>query len=127
MKTLKWLVIVLACACPPCLWSACETETTEDGCAIDADYECLRFAQKLDDTRFFCSNSGNLSSDEQIDEDISFEILHDKCLETAERVCLPRETYDNCTNYQIECDTEKNELYVWGDCQVVIGMETINQ
>lgn len=123
MKAIHWLVLVIACASPPCLWSACQTEESNNDCPVDIEQECLNFSNALGEERVTCYNWGDLSSDEQIERGAEFTELYNRCLDMGSWTCFNTETYHECVSTGIGCDMEEGEVVVWGACMTIIGAE----
>lgn len=120
MKALKWLVIVLACSCPPCLWSACEQPTTCDRRAWD---KCVQFMAAVDEELTDCREGANLTYDEWNEQRTNWIGMFERCTALVDdEICPSLDVYDECLNDSIGCDLENRQVVVWGACLEIIGM-----
>jgi hypothetical protein len=114
MKTLKWLVILIACCAPPCLWSACDSADERD--SYESTEICDEFYQALLDEWSICSN-GN----ERVKANLTD--MRQKCENTVKAGTVPYSIYAECIGYGIGCDMETGHVVVIEPCFAVLGAD----
>ena len=114
MKTLKWLVIVIACCAPPCLWSACDSADERE--SSENAQDCEEFYQALMDEWTICSNG-----DSQVKENLSE--MKQWCENTVNSAQVPIEMYNECVDVGIGCDMETGHVVIIEPCLMIINAE----
>lgn len=114
MKTLKWLVILVACCAPPCLWTACENSDEQESYEITEN--CNEFYQALVDEWAICSNG-----DEQVKENLSD--MKQWCENTVKSTGVPIEVYNECIDVGIGCDMSTGHVVVIEPCLLIVNAE----
>lgn len=114
MKTLKWLVILVACCAPPCLWTACENSDEQESYEITEN--CNEFYQALVDEWAICSNG-----DEQIKENMLE--MKQWCENTVRSTGVPIDVYNECIDVGIGCDMSTGHVVVIEPCLLIVNAE----
>ena len=114
MKKLHWLVIVIVCCAPPCLWTACDSADERD--SYESTEICDEFYQALVDEWSICSNG-----DEQIKKNLSD--MRQRCENTVKADNVPYSIYAECIGYGIRCDMETGHIVVIEPCFAVLGVD----
>jgi hypothetical protein len=114
MKKLHWLVIVLACSSPPCLWTACEQADEQE--SYETVQDCGEFYQALLNEWTICSDG-----DEQIKKNLSN--MQQWCETTVKSVNIPISVYNECIDVGIGCDMSTGHVIIIEPCLIVINAE----
>jgi hypothetical protein len=126
MKKLNWLVIVLACCAPPCLWTACdqtdETEEAQEDCATwqevyngcESVYETAVAEWK------WCAETYDMPGGKV---DMVWNVLPTfqmLCESFGETNCVDVDNYEACVDNGIKCDPELADMTLSPICMRVL-------
>ena len=114
MKKLHWLVIMIACCAPPCLWTACDSAEEQE--SYETVQDCDEFYQALLDEWAICSNG-----DEQIRENLSN--MRQWCENTTNLRNISVAVYDECVDTGIGCDMSTGHVVIIEPCLMIINAE----
>lgn len=114
MKTLKWLVILVACCTPPCFWTACDSSDEQE--SYETVENCDEFYQALLDEWSTCSNG-----DEKIRENLSN--MKRWCETTVESSNVPMSAYNECVDVGIGCDVSTGHIVVIEPCFILLTID----
>lgn len=114
MKKIHWLVIVIACCAPPCLWSACDTVDEQEPYEIVQD--CDEFYQALIDEWAFCSD-GNAEIKENLSD------MREQCEHTTKSMKIPIAVYNECVDVGIGCDMATGHVVVIEPCFILLSLD----